>query len=189
MNLKAVLEGLLFVVGDEGLTLEELKTILELDDDKLKETITLLEKDYISLDRGIEIANLGNRLKLVTKKEHKEYYQKLSTLNNDNTLSEQCLETLAIVAYNQPVTRSVVDEIRGISSSHMLRKLVFKNLICEVGRSETAGRPILYGTTTLFLDYFGLETITQLPTINILKDDTITELYDSKYNEEDKIIS
>ncbi|MBO5095822.1 MAG: SMC-Scp complex subunit ScpB, partial [Bacilli bacterium] len=89
-----------------------------------------------------------------------------------------------IIAYNQHVTRFMVDEIRGISSSHMIRKLVYKNLICEVGRSETAGRPILYGTTSLFLDYFGLEDIKNLPQLQIEENDEVKELYNSKYKEE-----
>ena len=103
---------------------------------------------------------------------------------DSDTLSEAALETLAIVAYNQPITRLVIDEIRGVSSSHIVRKLVSKNLICEIGRSETAGRPILYGTTSLFLDYFGLKTIKDLPQIEINIDDSEKDLYNSKYNEE-----
>ena len=94
------------------------------------------------------------------------------------------METLAIIAYNQPVTRLMVDEIRGVSSAYLVRKLVYKNLVCEVGRSEAAGRPVLYGTTPLFLDYFGLKSIKDLPNIEITKDDSVKELYNSKYNED-----
>lgn len=187
MNLKAVLEGLLFVVGDEGLTTKEIKDILEINDDKLNEIIHLLQIDYDGTDRGINITVLGDRLKMVTKKEHKEYLQRLIDLSENDTLSEAALETLAIIAYNQPVTRVTVDEIRGVSSSHMIRKLVYKDLICEVGRSESAGRPILYGTTSLFLDYFGLKTIDDLPKIEISSKDEELELYSSKYVEEDII--
>lgn len=109
------------------------------------------------------------------------------TLEDSDTLSESALEVLAIIAYNQPVTRAMIDEIRGISSSHMLRKLVYKDLIEEVGRSESAGRPILYGTTDLFLDYFGLKTLSELPTIEKKEDDSVHELYHSKYVEEENI--
>lgn len=180
MNYKSILESLLFVVGEEGLSLEEIKEVLEIDEcEKIIEELSL---DY--KDRGIEISLLGNRYKLTTKKENKEYIQKLVTLSDSDTLSEAALETLAIIAYNQPVTRVMVDEIRGISSSHMIRKLVYKNLICEVGRSETAGRPILYGTTPLFLDYFGLQNIKELPQIQIEENDEVKELYNSKYKEE-----
>lgn len=181
MNYKSILESLLFVVGEEGLTLEEITKILELEDEECKEIITSLSDDYVS--RGIELCLLGNRYKLITKKENKEYIQKLVNLSDSDTLSEAALETLAIVAYNQPVTRVMIDEIRGISSSHMVRKLVYKNLICEVGRSESAGRPILYGTTSLFLDYFGLKSINDLPQIELKENDEVKELYNSKYKE------
>jgi len=182
MNYESILESLLFVVGDEGLTIEEAKNILEVDDKKIDEIIECMHKRYEN--SGIELIFLGNRLKLVTKKEYKCYIEKLLTISDDGTLSESALETLAIIAYNQPVTRTMVDEIRGINSSHMIRKLVYKNLICEVGRSETAGRPILYGTTPLFLDYFGLEDISNLPNIEIEKEDIVKDLYESKYKEE-----
>lgn len=182
MNYKSILESLLFVVGDEGLSLDEIKNVLEINIEECKNLIDSLSNDYIS--RGIEISLLGNRYKLITKKENKEYIQKLITLSDSDTLSESALETLAIIAYNQPVTRIMVDEIRGVSSSHMIRKLVYKNLICEIGRSETAGRPILYGTTSLFLDYFGLKDIKDLPNIEIKKEDEVKELYNSKYKDE-----
>lgn len=183
MNLKAVLEGLLFISGDEGLKLDEIKSILEIDDNVLKDIISKLIDEYNMDERGITLTTLGNRLKLITKKEHKPYLQKYVNLQENDNLSEAALETLAIVAYNQPVTRLMIDEIRGVSSSHMVRKLVYKNLICEVGRSETAGRPVLYGTTDLFLDYFGLSNIKELPNITIKEDDTVKDLYNSKYKE------
>lgn len=187
MNLKGVLESLLFVVGDEGLTKEQLKDILEISLNDVEELIESLQKEYEKEDRGLSLVILGNRLKLITKKENKPYLQKLVTLEDSDTLSESALEVLAIIAYNQPVTRATVDEIRGVSSSHMIRKLVYKDLICEIGRSETAGRPILYGTTDLFLDYFGLQSLSQLPMIERKEDDSVHELYNSKYVEEENM--
>lgn len=181
--MRAVLESLLFVVGNEGLTKEEIKNTLELDDKSLENLITEITNYYLNNESGIEIAILGNRLKLVTKKEYKPYIQKLMTLTDDGNLSNSALETLAIIAYNQPVTRLTVDEIRGVASSHILRKLVYKNLICEIGRSETAGRPILYGTTPFFLDYFGLADIKDLPSVEVASDDSVKDLYESKYND------
>lgn len=182
MNYKAILESLLFVVGDEGLSLDDIKEVLQIDKEECLKIIEDLTNDY--KDRGIEISLLGNKYKLVTKKEYKDYVQKLVNLSDNDTLSESALETLAIIAYNQPVTRLMVDEIRGVSSSYLMRKLVYKNLICEVGRSESAGRPILYGTTPLFLDYFGLNNIKDLPKIEIEEKDEVRELYNSKYKEE-----
>ena len=157
---------------------------MEIEQDELSKIISQLSQSYSRENRGIEVTVLGNRLKLVTKKNNKQYIQKLVDLVDNDTLSQSALETLAIIAYNQPITRLNIDEIRGVSSSHMIRKLVSKNLIYEIGRSETAGRPILYGTTSLFLDYFGLKTIKDLPEINISVDDSEKDLYSSKYNEE-----
>lgn len=183
MQKEAILESLLFVVGDEGLTIKEAMDILEIDEQQMNELINSFKKNYEDAKRGIELVYLGNRLKLATKRLIKPYIEKMMNLTDDGTLSEAALETLAIIAYNQPVTRVMVDEIRGIGSAHMMRKLVYKNLICEVGRSETAGRPILYGTTPLFLDYFGLNDINELPNVEVESDDTEKDLYNSKYNE------
>ena len=190
MNLKAVLEGLLFVVGDDGLDLDEISKILEISKDETKELIKELQNDYQSSDRGIRIDFLGDKLKLTTKKEHNIYYQKLLTTEDNNTLSQAALETLAIIAYNQPITRVKVDELRGISNNHIIRKLVAKGLIKEGGRSNMPGRPILYETTSEFLDYFGLSSIEDLPDMRdfLEEEEKETEdevdLYQSKYKEE-----
>lgn len=177
----SVLESLLFVVGDEGLTLEQLKTVLSVDEDDCVNLLNSLAE--LCIDRGISLVYLGNRYKFITKCENKEYIQKLLLVDDDVTLSESALEVLAIIAYNQPITRGNVDEIRGVSSSHHIRKLFHKNLICDRGRSEGAGRPILYGTTDLFLDYFGLKDLSELPDVifDVVEDDV--ELYGSKYTE------
>lgn len=190
MNLKAVIEGLLFVVGDDGLDLDEISKILEISKDETKELIKELQNDYQSSDRGIRIDFLGDKLKLTTKKEHNMYYQKLLTTEDTNTLSQAALETLAIIAYNQPITRVKVDELRGISNNHIIRKLVAKGLIKEGGRSNMPGRPILYETTSEFLDYFGLSSIDELPDMRefLEEEEKETEddvdLYQSKYKEE-----
>ena len=190
MNLKAVIEGLLFVVGDDGLDLVEISKILEISKDETKELIKELQNDYQSSDRGIRIDFLGDKLKLTTKKEHNIYYQKLLTTEDNNTLSQAALETLAIIAYNQPITRVKVDELRGISNNHIIRKLVAKGLIKEGGRSNMPGRPILYETTSEFLDYFGLSSIDELPDMRDFLEEEEKEaeddvdLYQSKYKEE-----
>lgn len=187
MNKMAVLEGLLFVVGEDGLTLDQMMDILEIENDEAKELIGLLKEKYETETSGIRINFLGNTFKLTTKNEHKDYYQKLIENPESSVLSQAALETLAIVAYNQPITRLEVDEIRGVSSSQMMRKLVAKGLIKEVGRSEAIGRPILYKTTSEFLDYFGLATIEDLPKMTEFASENIeendTDLYHSKYKE------
>ena len=189
MNLKAVLEGLLFVVGDDGLDLDEISRVLEISKDDVKELIKELQNDYQSDSRGIRIDFLGDKLKLTTKKEHNIYYQKLLTTEDNNNLSQAALETLAIIAYNQPITRVKVDELRGISNSYIIRKLVAKGLIKESGRSNMPGRPILYETTSEFLDYFGLSSIDELPDMRDFLEEEEKEreedvdLYQSKYKE------
>ena len=183
---KAALEGLLFVVGDDGLTLDQMSEILEVNVEEAKELVSELRGDYENESRGIRIHFLGNTFKLTTKKEHSHYYQKLLINEENNTLSNSALETLAIVAYNEPITRVEVDEIRGVSTAQLIRKLVAKGLLKECGRSELVGHPILYKTTSEFLDYFGLKTIDDLPKIEKIesvKKDNI-DLYKSKYQEE-----
>lgn len=186
---KAVLEGLLFVVGEDGLTLEQIGDVLELDLDQSKELIMELKKDYEDESRGLRIDFLGNKFKITTKFEHKDYYQKLLENPETNTLSQAALETLAIIAYNEPVTRIQVDAIRGVGSVSIIRKLVAKGFVKEGGRSELPGRPILYETTNEFLDYFGLSTTDDLPSLEDIIPKEVQEsdnvdLYTSKYQEE-----
>ena len=142
-------------------------------------------------DRGIRINYLGNTFKLTTKSEHKEYYQKLIENPETNTLSQAALETLAIIVYNEPITRLMVDEIRGVSSRDMIRKLVAKGFVKEVGRSDMPGRPILYKTTSEFLDYFGLASRDDLPKFEMTLEKTVenVDLYNSKYTEEESNVS
>ena len=190
---KAVLEGLLFVVGEDGLTIEQIEDVLEINEETAKELIRELKKDYEAEDRGLRIDFLGNRFKITTKFEHKEYYQKLLENPETNSLSQAALETLAIIAYNEPITRIQIDTIRGVGSVSILRKLVAKGFIKESGRSELPGRPILYETTNEFLDYFGLSSIEDLPSIDDIlqkveevEDDNL-DLYTSKYQENERI--
>ncbi len=186
---KAVLEGLLFVVGEDGLTLEQIQDVLDVNEDDSKNLIMELKRDYENEDRGLRIDFLGNRFKITTKFEHKEYYQKLIENPHTNTLSQAALETLAIIAYNEPVTRVQIDTIRGVGSTSIIRKLVAKGFIKETGRSELPGRPILYETTNEFLDYFGLSSLEDLPNIEELirqeesDEDNNSDLYTSKYME------
>lgn len=162
--MKAILEGLLFISGDDGVSLEKVKEILEINEDQLASLVDDLTKEYDNPDRGIRLETLGSKLKLVTKKEYKDYFQKLVDTESDN-LSQAALEALAVIAYNQPIVRSQVDEIRGVDSVYVIKKLLVKNLIEEKGRSELPGRPILYGTTDNFLDHFGLHSLEELPII------------------------
>lgn len=185
MNKLAILEGLLFVVGDEGITLDNISEIMSIDKKEAQELLKNLREVYNQDDRGLRITFMGEAFKLTTKQEHKEYYQKLITTRGSNTLSQAALETLAIIAYNQPITRVEVDELRGIASINMIRKLMAKDLVKVSGKSNLPGRPNLYRTTSEFLDYFGLATINDLPELPVtVNNDNEKELFTSIYKED-----
>ena len=187
MNKKAILEGLLFVMGEDGLTIETIQDVLELNDEEAKILIMDLKKSYEAEDRGLRIDFLGNKFKLTTKVEHREYYQKLLESPETNTLSQAALETLAIIAYNEPITRMQISALRGVDTTQVIRKLVAKGFIKESCRSDLPGRPIMYETTSEFLDYFGLATIDDLPDIQQFiteeKVDKDSNLYTSTYKD------
>ena len=188
MNLKSVTEGILFVVGDEGITLKELSDTLGVSESEVKEILSNLRRDYESNERGLRISFLGNTFKLTTKSEHKMYYEKLVTDSKTFTLSNASLEVLAIIAYNEPITRVKIDEIRGVSSSQIVRKLLARGFIKECGKDNSIGKPNLYKTTNEFLDYFGLATKEDLPKLDIKDspvDNSEVELYKSNYKEID----
>ena len=180
------IEALLFAVGSEGLSLEELTNILELDVDTLISELNKLNEKYSDDNFGIEIKVLGNKYKLATKEKEKKYLSKLAT-ETTNNLSEAALETLAIIAYNEPITRIQIDEIRGINSTQMLRNLIAKGLIENVGKSDLPGRPNLFKTTDFFLDYFNLSTRNDLPELDLDDIEVIDDedLYKSRYKEEE----
>lgn len=186
MNLTGVVEGILFVVGDEGITLNDLSETLGVDVNQTKAILKELQNEYEKDNRGIRISFLGDAFKLTTKKEHKEYYEKLVDQGELTPLSQASLETLAIIAYNQPITRAEVDEMRGVSSQHIIRRLVARNLVKATGKSDLPGRPNLYATTSDFLDYFGLSTINDLPKLDDNDDEKgeEAELFTSIYKED-----
>lgn len=189
MNITAIIEGLLFVSGEDGLSLEEICNITDKTKEDITSSIKELYKLYEEENRGINIEYLGNKFKLTTKTEHKEYYKKLIKNEENSTLSQSSLETLAIIAYNGPITRIEIDEIRGVNSSYVVRKLLLKGLIEEVGRADAAGKPRIYSVTSKFLDYFGLGSINELPEIinnDIEENDNNINLFNSKYIEEEK---
>lgn len=184
--MEGIIEGLLYVQGDLGLTLKDIEDILEIDEETAKKTILSLKNYYDENNRGFRISFLGNTFKLTTREEHREYYQKLLENPGNNNLSQPALETLAIIAYNEPITRGAIEELRGVDSTYVIRRLLAKGLIKECGKSELPGRPILYKTTDDFLDYFGLASKEDLPNIDILEEEnTSKDLYTSIYKEGD----
>lgn len=182
----AVLEGLLYVQGDLGLTIEQVMEILEIDIEEAKKLVYELKSVYENEERGLRINYLGNTFKLTTKEEHKEYYQKLITDSKTQVLSNSALEVLAIIAYNEPITRIEVDKLRGVDSAYLVRRLLAKGLIKECGKSTLPGKPILYKTTDEFLDCFGLSSKDELPKLEMISSEEEKEedLFKSKYTEE-----
>ncbi len=188
--MKAVLEGLIFLSGNEGITIEEMIKITELNSEEVKSLLDELKNDLENPSRGIKLVVLGNHYKFTTKEEQKDYYKKLVDEEIDSNLSQSALETLAIIAYNQPITRIEIDEIRGVNSTYVMRKLLIKGLIEDIGRSELPGRPKQYIVTDLFLDHFGLESTDDLPDLKIeeetSEEDNEENLFKSKYTEENE---
>lgn len=164
INWNSILESLLFAAGDEGLSLKQVAEVLEVNELKASEIIEDLKKEYERDNkRGIMMVQLAGTYQLATKKESATYLKKLVDSPHTSTLSQAALETLAIIAYKQPITRAEIEEIRGVKTERPLHTLMAKALIKEVGRAEGTGRAFLYGTTKEFLDYFGLKSIEELP--------------------------
>jgi segregation and condensation protein B len=163
VNKKAVLEGLLFVAGDEGTEKDQLMEVMDLDKDQLEPLIEELKKEYEKSERGMQIQEVAGGLKFTTKKEHAEFYKKLVRSPSSAALSQAALEALAVIAYRQPVSRMDIEEIRGVKTERPLRTLQAKGLVEQNGRQEGTGRAILYGTTNHFLDQFGLSSLNDLP--------------------------
>lgn len=160
-DLKAALECLLFATM-EPLTTKELAGIMDLPVPEIEELLTELINEYNHSARGLQIQKLAGGYKMATKPAYAPYLEKLCR-PRVNPLSRPALETLAIIAYRQPVTRAEIESIRGVKVDHLLANLLERNLIQEVGRKETPGRPILYGTTSEFLAYLGLSSLKELP--------------------------
>ena len=162
-NIEAIVEGLLYVVGEDGVRVEQLAMVIE---KSLEDTRTILEniqRKYAEEIYGIELVGYGSVYKFISKSAVYPYVQTLFGAAKQNTLSQAALETLAIIAYKQPITRVEIEELRGVSAEVMLRKLQARNLIREAGRSEAVGRPILYEVTEEFMDSFKLYTLNELP--------------------------
>jgi len=165
-NLLAKVEALLFVAGDVGFDLKQLSKTLKISLSELYEALQNLDLTYRNnCDSALRVRELGGRFVLTTKEQFGELLQKYANTAEANYLSKAALETLAIIAYRQPIARAQIDEIRGVNSSGMMQRLASYNLIVEKGRMEAPGRPIIYGTTPYFLNYFGLKSLSELPEI------------------------
>ncbi|MFJ7363719.1 SMC-Scp complex subunit ScpB [Peribacillus frigoritolerans] len=172
INWKGILEALLFAAGDEGLSVKQIASVLEITEYQATDIIESLKEEYVSDVRGIQVIEIAGVYQMTTKKEHSDYLKRLVETSSTQGLSQAALETLAIIAYKQPITRAEIDEIRGVKTERPIHTLVTKVLIKEVGRAEGSGRAYLYGTTKEFLDYFGLNSIDELPPLADNSDDS-----------------
>jgi segregation and condensation protein B len=158
----APLEAILFAAG-EPVELSRLAEALELEPSTVEDILLDLMGEYSAKGRGIELLQLGDRYQLATKADQNELVQKALDLNRKTPLSQAAMEVLAIVAYNQPVTKAFVEQVRGVDSSSVVNSLQEKGLVEEAGRLDVPGRPIAYRTTPHFLRSFHLSSLDELP--------------------------
>ena len=177
-ELMPIAEGLLFLVGDEGITEELMAKSLEISEETAQSLLDNLQKKYQEDSFGMEVVCYGGIWKFMSKAIVHPFAQKLFQSAKTSALSQSALETLAIVAYKQPITRVEIEEIRGVGCDMMLRKLQARNLITEVGRSEAPGRPILYGVTEEFMDSFKLLSLDELPDLPDFSEHQSENLFD-----------
>ena len=170
------LEALLFIVGDEGIHVEVLTSLLNLQYSQTQSLIEELKKKYAENDdSALNILEVGDQIILTTKKELVPVIKKYAQSPTANRLSQAGLETLSIIAYKQPITRAEIDAVRGVKSQGAVQTLVARHLIEEKGRVDGPGRAILYGTSTYFMDYFGLKDMKELPDIQTMEEDLLEE--------------
>ncbi len=164
-ELEAVIEAILFTMG-EAVEVERIAAAVEHDEDTIRRLIRNMMTRYEESDRGIHIIELDGSFQLCTRPEMYEYLIKVAHVPKKHVLTDVMLETLSIIAYKQPITRLEIEKIRGVKCDHAVNKLIEYNLICEAGRLDAPGRPILFATTEEFLRYFGIESLDELPILN-----------------------
>lgn len=187
MMLQSRIEALLFVVGDDGLTIKQLSQLLAEPEELIVQTMEVLKTTYEQdLARGLTIKEIAGVYQLITKSELADTIQRLVENPTVQSLSQASLEVLAIVAYKQPITRVAIEDLRGVKCERPLQTLASRGLIKEVGRSEGTGRAILYGTTKEFLNYFGLNSIEEMPPLpedELVETEQETDLFMTKFQE------
>lgn len=176
--IKSAIESLLFVSG-EPLSLRELSNNIEISSKVIESIIKEMISDYEEENRGIKLISINSEYQLVSKPQNSDSVQKLLKKNKRQSLSQASLESLAIVAYKQPITRIDIDEIRGVKSDSALQRLIERELIVDIGRLEVPGRPVIFGTTEEFLRQFGLKDLGELPSLDLYEgNDEIDESID-----------
>lgn len=170
-RLEAAIEAILFTMGN-SVELSRIALAIGHDEETVRKIIHNMMDRYREEDRGIQIIELEDSFQMCTKKEMYEYLIRIAATPKKQVLTDVLLETLSIVAYKQPVTKLDIEKIRGVKSDHAVNKLVEYNLICEAGRLDAPGRPILFATTEEFLRCFGVSSLEELP---LVKQDKLEE--------------
>ncbi len=167
-SIKSALESMMFVWG-EPLDVKTAADVFNMNRQEIYDCFLELQKEYEQEGRGIVIREVNKAFQFVTREENADYIERLCTPVKARRLSQSALEVLAIVAYKQPVTKGEIEAIRGIKCDRVMDGLIKKELVCEKGRSDAVGRPILYGTTDAFLKNFGFSSLKELPPIDDLE--------------------
>ena len=162
---EAIVEAILFTMG-ESVELERIAKTLELDTERTKKIIEHLMQRYEDDGVGVKVMEQDGSYQMCTKGEMYEYLVKIAKQPKKHVLTDVLLETLSIIAYKQPITKAEIEKIRGVSCDHAVNKLVEYNLVCELGRLDAPGRPLLFGTTEEFLRSFGVQSIDELPVLS-----------------------
>ncbi|MCZ2259498.1 SMC-Scp complex subunit ScpB [Sporosarcina sp. G11-34] len=181
-----MIESFLFIAGDEGLTIQQLTVLTEKEESEVVNSLEKLLSNYeLRMDSGITVKLFGGAYRLVTKPIYADDIKRLLENPSPQSITKASLEVLAIVAYKQPVTRVEIDDLRGVKSDGPLNTLISRGFIMEKGRSDGTGRAILYGTTDLFLDRFGLSSIEELPPLIIEEENEAedTDLFMTQFQE------
>ena len=165
---KAAIEAILFTMG-ESVELSKLADVLEIKKSEAKKLVEELQEEYEQQNRGINIVELDGAYQMCTRTEYYEYLIKIAKQPRKRVLTDVLLEPLSIIAYKQPVTKAEIEKIRGVSSDHAVSKLVEYNLVCELGRLDAPGRPLLFGTTEEFLRSFGVHSVDELPVLSTVQ--------------------
>ncbi|MCI8342071.1 MAG: SMC-Scp complex subunit ScpB [Firmicutes bacterium] len=164
-ELESVVEAILFISGD-AVKVSVIAEAISMDKATTRAIINSLAEKYETEERGVRILEIEDAYQMCTAANCFDYIRSVYKSTKRQGLTQSLLETLAIVAYKQPVTKAQIEEIRGVSAEHAVNKLVERGLVCEVGRQEAPGRPILFGTTQEFLRYFGFSSVKELPELD-----------------------
>lgn len=168
--LKGILEALLFVTAEPIPVTRFLALLGAVTKQDVDQALASLAQDYEQEGRGLQLAEVAGGYRIVTKAEFAPWLKRLEKVKSPSKLSRSALESLAIIAYKQPIVRAEVEQIRGVETSGVIRTLLERKLVRIVGRKEEPGRPIMYGTTKFFLEHFGLRDLSQLPPLREFKE-------------------